>query len=427
MSFTLTHFAESLDLDHRMMHLVFGCSLFLSLCLSLLLVQIVCHEVYHHHHYPDGKHVIYHESASHPHAPTTCIVPSTMPLKHHPSLISKILSLAKEYLTNSHHVSLFKPTPMEEIHADPSKIPHYFHFHEHLDLSHDEKHHKGHKHKTYHHHHEEHDSDHGHKEESYEHHSNSDDHEDHGHESKSLHHVHSDAKKRIYLNLLNSKIKILTAESKQNVSPDNSSNFLSINNPKEIIIKPISLETTTKPTIVYSKRLEPIHEVRPKIEASVSFKEIRDSVNSNTDAGNRFKFPPPRPYKRGSQSPQSSPVSSSYNTEILPESHEFPFPVTNAEDVVSLMQQKTPVRTSDHLLSPQVYSKNHFDSHESNFINTWLSHKGQVSNVDMDERDQNSSSLLKNHRHGHEIPLLLLKQSQIMSNTNSSNTINSLK
>lgn len=404
-----------------------------SLSISSLLVQVLSHEVYHHHHYPDGKHIIYHETT--PHA-ATCVAPATLPLKHHPSLISKILALAKEYLTSSTHpVSLFKPTPMEEVHTDPSKIPHYFHFHEHVDFSHDLKDHHGHKHEHHHgskeEHHDHHD---GHKEEHHEEHHSHDDHDD-GHESKRLQQIHEEAAKRkIYLTLLNSKIKILSSDAMKSAStPHNMSNFeVTIKDPPER--GQATTETTPKPMVlvpIYSKRLEALpSDGRAKSDQGSATSKQSDN---NSILQPIYKFPPPQPYLRepkvqSSQEQQTAP----YSENSLVDSPEFPFPVSNAEDVVSLMHQKTPVRTTNELLGHQVYSKNHFDSHESTRIDTWYAtHKGNLqqgvnqnsssTSSSASSSPSSSASLLKNHQpESNEVPLLQLNHSQISSNKTTS-------
>lgn len=378
---------------------------------SVALQVTLCHEVYHHHHYPDGKYFIVKEPHHHS-GDSIHIHPK--PHSHPVSLLSRILSIAKEYFGHcpGQHISLFKPTPMEEIHSDPSKIPHYFHFHQHIDFSDDHKHH---------HHEHHHKSEEGHGHEHHEHYeSNHGDHDDHGHHheehhehshddhfasSKASHKLHSEddlSKRRLYSNFL-PLLKLpngLKIVQNNNLTTYNNGNN-SPNKQEESKMNPLPLESTPRPShflipIYKNNHIEPVQEDRPQIDSYVNNNQVAGN-NLNTYSNSKeqvYKFPLiPRQQESERNEKVSDSMTNSYKNNVLAESHGFPFiPPSNPDEVVSLIHQKTPVQTTSNdfgtrLHTPQfassdVYSQNQLATHESSHVNTWSAQKINIEKPD---------------------------------------------
>lgn len=363
-------------------------------------------EIYHHHHFDDGsKSITHHESSrSHHHHHSSH---SSTPFhhshhhnhhsNHHAlSLITSLLSFARNILTHApgHHISLFK-APADDSYSDASKVPHYFHYHEHLDLSAHEEPHYSHQAPKYEdeetgggHHsdgggggggHSEHHDD-SSKQEHHEYtHTDDVDSDDAGHYASTIvtnNMAHSDTDKRTrgdYLNAILSSVKA----TRVHISPVNDTKYSDEKSSSSTTDPPSDQVVSQSPPFLPLPKAHvgQVIEDKPRPDYYINYYKQKDTSHNKVQSseqlssGNETNVRETLPHKSMQVSYTGSPrhqqklhtPSSVYEEESPP----------NFNSLVSLMHQRTPIQTDTQ--SAQRF--------ESSRINTVYPTRGRMNNL----------------------------------------------
>ena len=361
--------------------LVFFSSLLL--IFDLLSPFTLAQDVYHHHHFDDGsKSITHHEAPRHPHHHSSS---HRSPFHHSPhshhsnhhalSLITSLLSFARNILNHSpgSHISLFKAPVPDELYSDASKVPHYFHYHEHMDLSPEEPQYTGHQdhkyededqagggHQVEHHHGDSEHHDHSNKQEHTEYtHTDDSDSDDHGHYASNIvhnnHMPHDDDDQGIRNDYLNSILASVKA-SRVNISPVNDTKHSE--DKKE---SPSSSSSTESPDrgVHDTPRFLPLAKVRqvgqviqdkPRPDYYINYYKAKqdNTVKGETGKSNDTN------HRETGKSQETLTSHSRHQVQLQMQQHpqQLPSPSVYEEEsppslksLVSLMHQRTPIQT----------------------------------------------------------------------------------